>query len=139
LRAQLKRQGGTVVQGGTAAQRGTAPEAIATRLKELDEQLDLLLESAASTQYGGAKRGLTRVNGEIAGLYAQAEATDAAPTQAQRSAATSLLNDWQALVASSAKIWQDLAAVNQALTQAKLPILRSDAQAPEEGESDNEE
>src|SRR5450631_2716082 len=119
--------------------RGTAPEAIATRLKALDEQLEMLLESAASTQDSATKRGLTRVNGEIEGLFAQVEAADAAPTQAQRSAAMSLLKDWQSLAASSAKIWQDLAAGNQALSQAKLPVLRSDAQAPEEGESSDEE
>jgi hypothetical protein len=51
-----------------------------------------------------------------------------------------LFQEWQSLAAASAKIWQDdLAPLNQALTHAKLPTLRSDAAAPEEGESSDEE
>jgi hypothetical protein len=80
------------------------------------------------------------VNGEIVGLYDQLIGVDAAPTQAQRSAAMRLLEEWQASAASSASIWQeDLAALNQALTRARLPTLHADAVAPEEGESDDEE
>jgi hypothetical protein len=123
-----------------------AAEPIAARAKALDEQLEALLESAApprdsgTPRESGVHRGLERVNGDIAGLYQQVEGADAAPTQAQRSAADSLSQDWQSIAASAAKIWQgDLAALNQALTKARLPIVRDDAQAPEEGESADEE
>jgi hypothetical protein len=65
---------------------------------------------------------------------------DAAPTRAQQSAADSLLQEWQSIAAASAKIWQDdLTSLNQALKRARLPTLRSDAAAPEEGESSDEE
>jgi hypothetical protein len=114
-------------------------EAIAAPAKALDQQLEALLESAASPQAGGARRGLERVNGDIASLYAQVASADAAPTPVQRSAAEGLSKDWQSIAGSSAKIWQgDFAALNQALTKARLPILRGDAQ-PDEGESTDEE
>jgi photosystem II stability/assembly factor-like uncharacterized protein len=120
--------------------RGTAQgEAIAARLEALDKQLKMLLESAAGSQGSGAQRGLERVNGDIAGLYEQVLNADAAPTQTQQSAAMGLFKDWQSITASSEKIWQGLAALNQSLAQARLPLLRSDAQEPEEGESTDEE
>jgi hypothetical protein len=51
-----------------------------------------------------------------------------------------LLQEWQLIAAASAKIWQDdLAPLNKALSHAKLPTLRSDAAAPDEGESNDEE
>jgi hypothetical protein len=88
----------------------------------------------------GDQRGLERVNGEILSLYTQVDDADAAPTRAQQSAAGSLLKEWQALAAAAAKVSQeDLAPLNQALQRAKLPTLRSDAAAPEEGESNDEE
>jgi hypothetical protein len=73
-------------------------------------------------------------------LYIQVLEADAAPTSAQQAVSDSLFNEWQSLAAASAKIWQDdLAPLNQALARAKLPVLRSDAAAPEEGESTDEE
>ena len=114
--------------------------AVAAQAKELDEHFESLMDPGANGQPGGAHRGLERVNGEILSLYTQVLEADAAPTRAQQSAADSLLQEWQSLAAASAKIWQDdLAPLNQALTRAKLPVLRSDAAAPEEGESTDEE
>ncbi len=73
-------------------------------------------------------------------LYTQVLEADAAPTRAQLAAADSLFKEWQSLAAETARIWQDdLAPLNQALTRAKLPVLRSDAAAPQEGESTDEE
>jgi hypothetical protein len=128
LRAQLKTLG--------TAQAA----AIAAQAKELDEHFESLMESGANTQASGAHRGLERVNGDILSLYTQVLEADAAPTRAQQSAADSLFKEWQSIAAASAKIWQDdLAPLNQALTRARLPPLRSDAAAPEEGESNDEE
>ena len=143
LRAQLKAL--------SAAQR----EAIAQQAKELDEHFESLMENganaqaanvqaanaqAANAQAGGAHRGLERVNGDLLSLYTQVLEADAAPTRAQQSAADSLFKEWQSIFAAAAKIWQDdLSPLNQALTRARLPILRSDAVAPEEGESNDEE
>ena len=127
LRAQLKA-------------RRTAPEPIAAQAKELDEHFEQLMQSGTLAQSSGEKRGLERVNGDILSLYTQVVEADAAPTQAQRSAAEGLLEEWQALAAVSTEIWQgDLAAFNQALKRAGLTLLRSDAAAPDEGESIDEE
>jgi photosystem II stability/assembly factor-like uncharacterized protein len=128
LRAQLKKLGSA--QGA----------AIAQQAKELDEHFDSLMEKGANTQPSGAQRGIERVNSDILSLYTQVREADAAPTRAQQSAADSLFKEWQSIAAASAKIWQDdLAPLNQALTHARLPALRSDAAAPEEGESNDEE
>ncbi len=128
LRAQLKKLG----TAQTAA--------IAAQAKELDERFESLMEQGAKTQASDTHRGLERVNGDILSLYTQVLDADAAPTRAQQSAADSLFQEWQSLAAVAAKIWQDdLTALNQALARAKLPVLRSDAAAPEEGESTDEE
>jgi photosystem II stability/assembly factor-like uncharacterized protein len=125
-----------------------APQAaaVAAQAKALDEHLESLMEQGANVEQGaeaapgGAHRGLERVNGDILSLYTQLLEADAAPTRTQQSAAESLFKEWQSLAAASAKIWRDdLAPLNRALTRAKLPVLRSDAAAPEEGESNDEE
>jgi hypothetical protein len=128
LRAQLKKLGAAQGAG------------IAAQARELDEHFESLMEQGADTQPNAAHRGLERVNGDILSLYGQVLNADAAPTRAQQSAADSLFKEWQSLAVASAKIWQDdLMPLNQALTRAKLPVLRSDAAAPEEGESTDEE
>ena len=117
-----------------------SPNAITVRIKALDQQLEALLESAATAPDSVVHRGLERVNGDIASLYEQVDGADAAPTQAQRSAAERLSKDWQSIAASAAKTWQvDLAALNQVLTKAHLPMLHDDVQASEEGESTDEQ
>jgi photosystem II stability/assembly factor-like uncharacterized protein len=114
--------------------------ALAAQTKELGERFESLMEQGANAQPNGAHRGLERVNADILSLYTQVVNADAAPTRAQQSAADSLFQEWQSIAAASAKIWQnDLAPLNQALTRARLPTLRSDAAAPEEGESNDEE
>jgi photosystem II stability/assembly factor-like uncharacterized protein len=120
---------------------GTAQGVVlAAQAKELDEHFESLMEQSANAQPSGAHRGLERVNGDILSLYTQVLNADAAPTRAQQSAADSLFKEWQSIAAASAKIWQDdVAPLNQALKRARLPTLRSDAAAPEEGESNDEE
>ena len=128
LRAQLKKLG--IAQGA----------AIAEQAKELGEHFEALMQRGGNAQAGDAHRGLERVNGDILSLYTQVVDVDAAPTRAQQSAAESLLQEWKTIAAASAKISQDdLAPLNQALSRARLPTLRSDAAAPEEGPSTNEE
>ncbi len=128
LRAQIK-----ALQAPPAA-------AVAAQAKELDEHLGSLMEAGANAQPAGTHRGLERVNGDILSLYTQVLEADAAPTRPQQTAADSLMQEWQSLAAASAKIWaDDLAPLNQGLTRAKLPALRSDAAAPDEGESTDEE
>ena len=110
---------------------------LAERAKELDEHFDSLMEHGVNT---AGSRGLERVNGDIQSLYTQVLEADAAPTRVQQTSAESLLKEWQALFAAAAKISQDeLAPLNESLKRAKLPLLRSDAAAPEEGASSDEE
>lgn len=114
-----------------------APQQIAAQAKELDGHFDSLMEHGVNAN---AQRGLERVNGEILSLYVEVGDADAAPTRAQQAAAGSLSQEWQALDAAATKMSQDeLAPLNQALKRAKLPALRRDAAAPEEGESTDEE
>jgi SMC interacting uncharacterized protein involved in chromosome segregation len=107
------------------------------RAKELDEHFGSLMDHGTNAT---AMRGLERVNGEIQSLYTQVLEADAAPTRAQQKAAESLLTEWQSLSGAAAEIsGDDLMPLNKALKRAKLPVLRSDAAAPEEGESSDEE
>jgi small-conductance mechanosensitive channel len=117
-----------------------ASTAKAQEVKSLRAQLKTLRAAQAAAMGAQAKELVERVNGDILSLYTLVREADAAPTRAQQSAADSLFQEWQSLAAASAKIWRDdLAPLNQALTRAKLPVLRSDAAAPEEGESTDEE
>jgi hypothetical protein len=105
--------------------------------KQLDEHFDSLMEHGTAPNDA---RGLEKVNGEILGLYTQLLGADAAPTQAQRATAASLLLEWRSLAAMAGKIAQDnLAPFNESLRRAKMPVLRSDAAPPEEGGSNDEE
>ncbi|HEX3949813.1 MAG TPA: hypothetical protein VHW95_08190 [Steroidobacteraceae bacterium] len=125
LRAQIK------------ALRTPQAAAFQAQASELDEHFDSLMAHGVNA---GGRRGIERVNGDILSLYTQVENADAAPTRTQQAVAGSLLQEWQALGAAATKIsQQDLAPLNQALTRAKLPVLRGDAAAPDEGESNDEE
>jgi photosystem II stability/assembly factor-like uncharacterized protein len=105
--------------------------------KELDEQFDSLMDHGINAT---GSRGVERVNGEIQSLYTQVLEADAAPTRVQQTAADSLLKEWKGLSAAAARISQgDLKALNESLKRAKLPLLRTDLAAPEEGESNDEE
>jgi hypothetical protein len=115
--------------------------AIGSLAKSLEEQLQSL-EDGPPNRLGGddGPGGLKRVNSEIATLYQEIVDVDAAPTQAQRSAAQILLTKSQEIAVSSARIWQDnLATLNQELAKARLPILRGDIEAADENESTDEE
>jgi photosystem II stability/assembly factor-like uncharacterized protein len=114
--------------------------AITAQAKALDEHLDSLMESGASALPSDAHRGLERVNGELLSLYAQVLDADVAPTPAQQSAADNLSKEWKSISAAAVRIWQDdLGALNRALTRARLPKLRNDLSAAEEGDSNDEE
>jgi hypothetical protein len=115
--------------------------AISPLAKSLDERLQSLEEPPPNALGSDeAHNGLKRVNSEIAGLYQEIVNVDAAPTQAQRSAAQLLLEKWQAIDASAARIWQEnLAALNRELAAARMPVLRGDTEAADENESSDEE
>jgi photosystem II stability/assembly factor-like uncharacterized protein len=108
-----------------------------TQAKELNERFDSLMDHGTDAT---GTRGLERVNGDIQSLYSQVLEADTAPTRAQQTAADLLLKEWQSLSAAAAGISQDdLTPLNELLKRAKLPLLRTDLAAPEEGESSDEE
>ncbi len=116
-----------------------AHDASANSGKALDQRLQALLEPAA--QAGAPPpRGLQRVNDDIARLYEQLTSADAAPTQAQTTAATRVLAECKQLLTSSADIWaQDLPALNRALKKAHVPAVRSEAIPDAGGQTVDEE
>jgi photosystem II stability/assembly factor-like uncharacterized protein len=120
---------------------GAAPGAALTaQAKDVDEHFESLMELGVTAPPSGAHRGLEHVNGDILSLYAQVLDADAAPTRAQQAAANTLFDEWKSIAAAIEKIRQDdVAPLNKALRRAHLPILRADALAPEEGESNDEE
>jgi photosystem II stability/assembly factor-like uncharacterized protein len=120
---------------------GARPEAsITAQAHALDEHLESLMEKSAAAPMSDARHGLERVNGDLLSLYTQVLDADVAPTHAQQLAADSLFHEWNTISAAAAKIWQDeLMPMNKVLKRARLPILRSDALAPDEGESNDEE
>jgi len=132
---QVKYLRGKLKELDAAKAAGLAPLA-----KALDEHLQSLQDPAPNAGDSGAPRGIERVNREMAGLYQQIVGVDAAPTQAQRSAAEILFKEWHLIAASSVKIWQEnLVGLNQALTKARMPVLRGDAIAADENDSTDEE
>jgi hypothetical protein len=128
---QVKYLRGKLKALGAATAEGIAPLA-----KSLDGQLQGIEELPPTSEDLG---GLKRVNSDIAGLYQQIVDVDAAPTQAQRSAAQLLLAKWKAVTASSESIWQNLAALNRELAKKGLPVLSLDTEATDENESTDEE
>ena len=121
LRAQIK--------GITAPAAGPLGE----RLRAFDQHAATLIEAADAEKTPGAEapRRLERLNGDIASLYGELSRADAAPTRAQLDAAQRAIDDWQALGPPWAQLrGAELAALNAALRQARLPALRIELAPP---------
>jgi hypothetical protein len=117
IRAQLKDLTGHA-QGDVAAQ-----------IKSLDQHIGALIESADD---GGAPhRGLERLNDDVATLYMQVTAVDAAPTMVQVTATQLALAEWQGLDVRWRRVLNDEAAsLNRQLAKVPLPRLRPDLEPP---------
>jgi hypothetical protein len=111
---------------------------LAGQVQALDVHVDGLIEPAKD---GGApRRGLESLNGDIATLYAQVTAADAAPTTVQVSQTNLLFKEWQAVQTT----WQGLlndevAGLNRGLGKVSLPTLRTDMEPPQDLDFANDE
>jgi photosystem II stability/assembly factor-like uncharacterized protein len=112
LRAQIKEQ-------------LESPGPFGDRLRTLDSHIATLLKPEDEH----APRGLERMNSEAAGLYAQLNAADVAPTAAQASATDRVVSDWQGLEPRWRTVHTELEALNASLAKSKREKLK-----PEEAE-----
>ena len=117
IRAQLKE----------LTRRGA--ENLAGRIQSLDRHIGELLESADDGD--APHRGLESLNGDLATLYSQITAADAAPTTVQVAETNLALGAWQGLEVR----WQHLrddevTGLNRVLEKVPLPRLRRDLEPP---------
>ena len=117
---------------------GRGVGSLAGQVKALDEHLGALIEPAKDG--GVTRRGLEGLNGDVAALYEQVTAADAAPTSAQASETDLVLTEWLQVQAR----WQrllidDVASLNRHLKKASLGNLRTDIDPPEDPDIANEE
>jgi photosystem II stability/assembly factor-like uncharacterized protein len=116
LRAQLKE----------LITKGSGP--LAEPMHLLDTQIAELLES---DQGEPRRRGLERLNGDVAGLYGQIDGVDAAPTAVQIEESERVNADWHSLEPKWRQLHDvDVPALNRALAKARLPRLVPDSAPP---------
>ncbi len=117
IRAQLKDLG---TRAGAILQ---AP------IRSLDLNIAALVETADAG--GSAVRGLERLNGDVATLYAQVANVDAAPTAVQAAETERALKEWAALEPAWRRLRDDeIAGLNRTLVKLHLPRLREDLEPP---------
>jgi hypothetical protein len=125
VRAQLKEL--TARAGDKAAQ-----------IRLLDLHISTLLEPP--DEGAARKRGLERLNGDFATLYAMVSAVDAAPTAVQVSETELALKEWSEIETGFHRLRdEELAALNRQLDQARLPRLREDLEPPRDLDFADEE
>jgi hypothetical protein len=117
LRAQLKER----------IPKGSGP--LADEMRLLDTHLAELVESPGKNAEP-SRRGLERLNGDVATLYGQINGVDAAPTAVQIAEAERVNADWHGLEPTWRHLQDvDVPALNRALAKARLPRIVPD-QAP---------
>jgi photosystem II stability/assembly factor-like uncharacterized protein len=114
----------------------TPPPALAGPVKTLDEHIARIVEGAtagatAAAGSGGApKRGLEKLNGDLATLYGLVTAVDAAPTGVQITESGRALEDWQGLESMWHSLRDEVTALNRELGRAKMTRLRAELAPP---------
>jgi len=117
LRAQLKER----------IPKGSGP--LADEMRLLDTHLAELVESPGKNAEP-SRRGLERLNDDVATLYGQINGVDAAPTAVQIAEAERVNADWHGLEPTWRHLQDvDVPALNRALAKARLPRIVPD-QAP---------
>ncbi len=110
----------------------------ADRIQALDHEIGELLEPAEGS--GPPARGLERLNGDFAALYAQVTGADAAPTAVQAAETERCLNDWQGLQGGWRHLRdEEVASLNKDLAKASLPRLNPELAPPQDLDSADEE
>jgi len=111
---------------------------LAAQIQSLDLHTSALIEPPKDG--GASHRGLESLNGDIATLYAQVTAADAAPTTVQASQSDLLFKEWQAVQATWQGLLNDeLAGLNRGLGKVSLPNLRTDLEPPRDLDFANDE
>jgi photosystem II stability/assembly factor-like uncharacterized protein len=102
---------------------------LAERIRSLDLHIAALLESADES--AAPRRGLERLNGDFATLYAQVIGVDAAPTTVQALETDRAIKEWRGLEAGWQRLRDDeVVGLNRDLGKVRLPLLRSDLEPP---------
>jgi hypothetical protein len=101
---------------------------LSDQMHSLDAQIAELLES---DQGEPRRRGLERLNGDVAVLYGQIDGVDAAPTAVQIEESERVNADWQSLEPKWRRLQEvDVPALNRALAKARLPRIVPDSAPP---------
>jgi photosystem II stability/assembly factor-like uncharacterized protein len=116
LRAQLKE----------LSPKASGP--LGDQMHSLDTQIAELLES---DQGEPRRRGLERLNDDVAALYGQINGVDAAPTAVQIEESERVHTDWQSLEPKWRRLHEvDVPALNRGLAKARLPRIVPDSAPP---------
>jgi photosystem II stability/assembly factor-like uncharacterized protein len=111
---------------------------LAGRIRSLDVHVAALLESGEES--AAPHRGLERLNGDVATLYAQVTDVDAAPTTVQAAETDLALKEWRGLEAGWRRLRDDeVVALNRDLGKARLLRLRADLEPPRDLDLADEE
>jgi hypothetical protein len=95
----------------------------------LDTHIGELMESPETT--APRRRGLERLNGDVAILYGQINGVDALPTAAQTDETARARGDWRLLEQRWRQLHEvEVPQLNRALAKARLPRLVPDAEPP---------
>jgi len=103
---------------------------LSTRLKSLDARIGELVEPVESGPLAASGRGLQKLNDDLAALYAQVNAADAAPTQVQAAQTILALKELQALGSARQALHAQVLALNRELHRAHITQLRSELPPP---------
>jgi hypothetical protein len=101
---------------------------LATQLSTLDARAAALLKPAAPDQ--APPPGLERVNGNLATLYAQISAADAAPTTAQTRETEHALTEWGSVKPQWQEVRTQIFTINHDLQRHHLPVMTADSEPP---------
>lgn len=105
--------------------------ALAEHIHSLDVNISALMKPADGASPQPPRRGLERLNADIAALYSQVIRADVSPTQAQSLAAETALEDWRPINSSWQKLrHNEVGTLNKELGRSRLPVLRADLAPP---------
>ncbi len=106
-----------------------AKSPVSEQMHELDAHIGALLEPAADVQ--PARRGLERLNGDVAALYGAINGVDALPTTVQIQEISRAGADWRDLDQHWRQLREvEIPALNQELAKVRLPQLIPDSEPP---------
>jgi hypothetical protein len=134
---------GRSLQAQLKALAASSGASLRPRIEAMEQRIATLLKPADVENPGtsaASDRGIERLNEDIAGVYAQVGAADAAPTAAQSAAAELALQSWRPLALAWQQLReQELSALNHDLVRARVAPLRVDLPPPRDLDQADEE